>query len=42
VSEVFHFGTGGQQPGPDPQRGKYNSFASFTDPDGNTWLVQEA
>ncbi len=32
VSEVFHFGAGGQEPGPDPQRGKYNSFASFSDP----------
>ena len=42
VSEVFHFEPGGQRPGPDPERGKYNSFASFSDPDGNTWLVQEA
>jgi hypothetical protein len=42
VSEVFHFEPGGQRPGPDPERGKYNSFAGFSDPDGNTWLVQEA
>jgi predicted enzyme related to lactoylglutathione lyase len=41
VSDVFHFDAGGQQPGPDPQRGDYNSFLSFTDPDGNGWLVQE-
>jgi predicted enzyme related to lactoylglutathione lyase len=41
VSEVFHFGPGGQEPGPDPQRGNYNSFATFTDPDGNGWLLQE-
>ena len=27
--------------GPDPQRGDYNSFATFSDPDGNEWLVQE-
>lgn len=28
-------------PGPDPERGSYRSFASFADPDGNTWLLQE-
>ena len=41
ASEVFHFGQAGQTPGPDPQRASYNSFLSFTDPDGNGWLVQE-
>jgi catechol 2,3-dioxygenase-like lactoylglutathione lyase family enzyme len=41
VSEIFHFGPGGQVPGPDPQRSDYNSFLSFSDPDGNGWLVQE-
>jgi predicted enzyme related to lactoylglutathione lyase len=41
VSEIFHFGPEGQQPGPDPQRSNYNSFASFEDPDGNGWLLQE-
>lgn len=41
VSDVFHFGVDGQQPGPDPQRGAYNSFLSFSDPDGNGWMVQE-
>jgi predicted enzyme related to lactoylglutathione lyase len=41
VSEVFHFGAGGQEPGPDPQRASYNSFLSFSDPDGNGWLIQE-
>lgn len=41
VSEIFHFGAGGQQPGPDPGRGNFNSFFSFSDPDGNGWLVQE-
>jgi catechol 2,3-dioxygenase-like lactoylglutathione lyase family enzyme len=41
VSDVFHFGDGGQLPGPDPERGNYNSFLSFSDPDGNGWLVQE-
>ncbi|HEX7471502.1 MAG TPA: VOC family protein [Candidatus Limnocylindrales bacterium] len=41
ASEMFHFGEGGQEPGPDPDRQSYNSFLSFQDPDGNTWLVQE-
>jgi catechol 2,3-dioxygenase-like lactoylglutathione lyase family enzyme len=41
VSEVFHFGPQGQTPGPDPQRASYNSFVSFSDPDGNGFLVQE-
>jgi predicted enzyme related to lactoylglutathione lyase len=40
-SELFHFGAGGQIPGPDPERGDYNSFFEFSDPDGNAWLVQE-
>jgi catechol 2,3-dioxygenase-like lactoylglutathione lyase family enzyme len=40
-SEIFHFGAGGQVPGPDPERRDYNSFLSFSDPDGNGWLVQE-
>ena len=41
ASEVYHFGPSGQTPGHDPQRGSYNSFLSFSDPDGNGWLVQE-
>ncbi len=41
VSDFFHFDAAGQQPGPDPERQNYNTFASFQDPDGNTWLVQE-
>jgi catechol 2,3-dioxygenase-like lactoylglutathione lyase family enzyme len=41
ISDFFHFDASGQVPGPDPERGNYNTFASFTDPDGNTWLVQE-
>lgn len=40
-SEIWHMDGGGQQPGPDPERQSYNSFLSFNDPDGNTWLVQE-
>jgi catechol 2,3-dioxygenase-like lactoylglutathione lyase family enzyme len=41
VSEVYHFESGKRQPGPDPQRSNYNSFADFRDPDGNTWVLQE-
>jgi len=41
VSEIFHFDAGGQVSGPDPQRSDYGSFLSFSDPDGNGWLVQE-
>jgi catechol 2,3-dioxygenase-like lactoylglutathione lyase family enzyme len=43
VSEVFHRAGPGGPPvsGPDPQRHSYASFASFNDPDGNTWLLQE-
>jgi catechol 2,3-dioxygenase-like lactoylglutathione lyase family enzyme len=41
VSAIFHFESGRQVLGPDPQRGNYNSFLSFSDPDGNSWLVQE-
>jgi catechol 2,3-dioxygenase-like lactoylglutathione lyase family enzyme len=49
VSEAFHFegnllravGTKGRMPGLDPNRSSYFSFASFSDPDGNGWLLQE-
>jgi catechol 2,3-dioxygenase-like lactoylglutathione lyase family enzyme len=41
IGDVFHFGAGGQEAGPDPERGKYNSFLAFSDPDGNGWMVQE-
>jgi len=53
ISEVFHAGSafvGTDEPylfgrvrisGPDPQHGSYRSFASFRDPDGNGWLMQE-
>ena len=48
VSEVFHFeggirvtGTKGRAKGPDPEDHSYRSFASFSDPDGNGWLLQE-
>jgi len=41
VSEVFHPGTDGRVSGPDPEHRSYLSFASFSDPDGNSWLFQE-
>ncbi len=49
VSEVFHdaggvfyhAGTRGRVPGPAPERATYGSFASFKDPDGNSWMLQE-
>jgi catechol 2,3-dioxygenase-like lactoylglutathione lyase family enzyme len=49
VSEVFHYAGGpfnntGENPlvsGRDPEGRSYFSFASFEDPDGNGWLLQE-
>ena len=51
ISEVFHAGTPGAQfqrdgtsgrvSGPAPEHASYSSFATFNDPDGNSWLLQE-
>src|SRR5499427_4866941 len=51
ISEVFHAGTAGAQfqrdgangrvTGPAPDHASYGSFATFSDPDGNGWLLQE-
>ena len=44
VIDVWHgpaFPLEARQPGRDPERTSYQSFCSFSDPDGNTWLVQE-
>jgi len=51
VSDVFHAGapgaqlepddTSGRVNGPDPDHKSYGSFATFEDPDGNSWLLQE-
>jgi catechol 2,3-dioxygenase-like lactoylglutathione lyase family enzyme len=41
VSDLFHLGESGLVPGPDPQRRSYLTLASFSDPDGNGWLLQE-
>jgi len=44
VSEIRHFdrAKGEWIPGPDPNHTDYGSFADFSDPDGNTWVLQEA
>jgi catechol 2,3-dioxygenase-like lactoylglutathione lyase family enzyme len=41
VSELFHRDGAQLLPGPDPERRSYLSYASFSDPDGNSWLLQE-
>ncbi|MEU4670244.1 VOC family protein [Amycolatopsis sp. NPDC023774] len=41
VSEIFHFGPDGPEPGLDPDRTSYRSQATFADPDGNQWQLQE-
>ncbi|MGC4879073.1 VOC family protein [Micromonospora sp. DT43] len=41
VGGVFHVTPDGPADGPDPQRRSYVSRATFRDPDGNTWLMQE-
>jgi len=41
VGEVFHLTPDGRASGPAPDRATYNSYASFSDPDGNGWLLQE-
>jgi catechol 2,3-dioxygenase-like lactoylglutathione lyase family enzyme len=44
VSDIWHgppFPVEARQPGSDPERTSYGSFFYFTDPDSNTWLVQE-
>jgi catechol 2,3-dioxygenase-like lactoylglutathione lyase family enzyme len=41
VGELFHRGPDGLAAGPDPERRSYLTYASFNDPDGNGWLLQE-
>ncbi len=41
IGEIFHWSSEGQTPGVDPNRGEYGSYATFSDPDGNSWLLQE-
>ena len=41
VEEIRHIVDGAWHPGPHPDRSDYNSFADFSDPDGNGWVLQE-
>ena len=41
VSDLFHRGESGFEPGIDPERRSYFSYATFDDPDGNGWILQE-
>jgi hypothetical protein len=42
VSDLFHAAPGqAPEPGPDPEGRSYMTFATFKDPDGNGWLLQE-
>jgi catechol 2,3-dioxygenase-like lactoylglutathione lyase family enzyme len=41
VSEVFHLGPDGPVGGAAPEHASYGSLATFKDPDGNSWLLQE-
>jgi catechol 2,3-dioxygenase-like lactoylglutathione lyase family enzyme len=41
VSDFFHRGETGFEPGLDPNRTSYNSYATFSDPDGNGYILQE-
>jgi catechol 2,3-dioxygenase-like lactoylglutathione lyase family enzyme len=49
VSEIFHgpgrgfdrFNDAPLEAGRDPDGASYNSFATFSDPDGNRWVLQE-
>jgi catechol 2,3-dioxygenase-like lactoylglutathione lyase family enzyme len=41
VTDFVHLTPAGPQPGLDPDRGTYRSRATFSDPDGNIWILQE-
>jgi catechol 2,3-dioxygenase-like lactoylglutathione lyase family enzyme len=41
VGDIKHMTPEGWQPGVDPMRTSFNSFADLKDPDGNTWVLQE-
>jgi catechol 2,3-dioxygenase-like lactoylglutathione lyase family enzyme len=41
TSGLQHFVDGGMTPGPDPERREFGTFIFFSDPDGNSWAVQE-
>ena len=41
VGEIFHIGASGPVSGPDPEHRSYFTRATFSDPDGNAWTLQE-
>ncbi len=41
VGQIFHVGPKGPILGPDPERRTFRSLALFSDPDGNSWVLQE-
>ena len=41
VSDIRHMSPNGWVDGVDPEHADYASFADFSDPDGNTWVLQE-
>ena len=41
VGDIRHMTPEGWKPGADPAHARFNSFADFADPDGNTWVLQE-
>ncbi|TVT38885.1 VOC family protein [Amycolatopsis rhizosphaerae] len=41
IGELFHFQDGAQVPGPDPEGRDHGTFCTFSDPDGNGWLLQQ-
>lgn len=41
VSPIRHMTPEGWKDGPDPAHARFNSFADFADPDGNSWVIQE-
>ena len=41
VSDITHYEGGQRVPGVDPEHANFGSYADFSDPDGNTWILQE-
>jgi catechol 2,3-dioxygenase-like lactoylglutathione lyase family enzyme len=41
IGDFFHFGPAGQTAGLAPGRGDFETYLTFSDPDGNEWLIQE-
>jgi len=41
TGDYYHFGASGQAAGLEPGRSDYSTFLNFSDPDGNSWVIQE-